>query len=50
MNANERQNLKDRIEADLKLLINESWHNNVVNKLEEALNILQSVWLEGYDD
>jgi len=50
MNINEREALKARLEADLRLLIAESWHIDVIDRLQDVLNNLQQVRLEGYDD
>jgi hypothetical protein len=50
MNIQEREKLKQRIEEDLQILINESWHVNVIENLQQLLNDLKDIWLEGYDD
>jgi hypothetical protein len=49
MNINERERLKKHIEADLYLLIEESWDCYVREKLKEALDKLEEINLEGYD-
>jgi hypothetical protein len=50
MDYKERRNLKARIEADLQLLADECWDSEITRKLEEVLEELQSIYLEGYDD
>jgi len=49
MNINERENLKSKIEADIILLIDESWSQDVKDKLQLVLNVLAPTLLEGYD-
>jgi len=50
MNYKERENLKKHIEADLKLLAEESWNMNIANKIGNVLKKLEDIQLEGYDD
>lgn len=50
MKVSEREHLKKKIEADLELLIAESWDSNVINDLQIIYEDLQSINLEGYDD
>jgi hypothetical protein len=50
MNYKQRENLKRKVEADLQLLIDESWLIDVEDKLKNILEELKQTTLEGYDD
>lgn len=47
MNSNERNNLLDKIRADLKLLLAESRRDEEREAIEEAIEDLEGLYIEG---